>query len=195
MLEGDHIGSRLVERWRNLTVTRFFERQQQNSSNRKDGDPHRHVTGTCRHVMEKHCRTDYQYENTCIQRTTCCFELYALGWFWLIFTLNAKNLDRSYSSFQTLEYATWFSCVNDGLWTEPLISHRFSHDSCTSQPCYWVCLFSTALTSTDSRRVSHKINTTACRNSTIFPKRNRLASSLWTWAGGPMHYTVDQKRL
>ena len=29
----------------------------------RDGDSHRHVNGTCRHVMEKHCRTDYQYEN------------------------------------------------------------------------------------------------------------------------------------
>ena len=62
------IGSRLFERGRNLTVIRFFERQQQNSASRKDGDPHRHFTGTCRHVMEKHCRTDYQYENSCTAR-------------------------------------------------------------------------------------------------------------------------------
>ena len=33
---------------------------------RKDGDLHRHLTGTSRHVMEKHCRTDYQYGNSCI---------------------------------------------------------------------------------------------------------------------------------
>ena len=65
------IGSRLVERSRNLTVPRFFERQQQNSANGNDGDPHRYVTGTCRHVMEKHCRTDHQCENSCIfLRTT-----------------------------------------------------------------------------------------------------------------------------
>ena len=31
------------------------------SSLKKDGDLHRHVTGTC-----QHCRIDYQYENSCI---------------------------------------------------------------------------------------------------------------------------------
>ena len=61
------IGWTLVKRWRNLTVARFFEWQQQNSANRQDGDPHRLVTSTCRHIMEKHCRTDYQYENSCTQ--------------------------------------------------------------------------------------------------------------------------------
>ena len=77
------IGWTLVERWRNLIVSskiqpirktaipidtspaRFFERQQQNSASKKDGHPHQHVTGTYRHVIEKHCRTDNQYENSC----------------------------------------------------------------------------------------------------------------------------------
>ena len=54
------IGWTLVERWSNPTVARFFERQQQNSTKRKNGDPHRRVTGKCGHVTEKHCRTDYQ---------------------------------------------------------------------------------------------------------------------------------------
>ena len=40
------IGSRLVERWRNLTVPRCFELKQQNPANGKDSDPHRHVTDT-----------------------------------------------------------------------------------------------------------------------------------------------------
>ena len=61
------IASRMVECWCHLTVTRFFEPQQQNSANRKDGDLHRHVTSMCLHVMEKHCRTDYQFENSCTQ--------------------------------------------------------------------------------------------------------------------------------
>ena len=26
---------------------------------------HRHITGTCRHIMGKHCRTDNHYENSC----------------------------------------------------------------------------------------------------------------------------------
>ena len=49
-------------------MARFFEWQQQNSASRKDGDPHRYVTGTYRHIMEKRCRTDYQHENNCTPR-------------------------------------------------------------------------------------------------------------------------------
>ena len=44
-----------------------------------------------------------------IQRTACCFELHVLGWFGVIFTINAKNLDSGYSSLQTAktgEYVT-----------------------------------------------------------------------------------------
>ena len=36
----------------------------------KDGDSPRQVTGMCLHVMEKHCRTDYQYENSCVKIVT-----------------------------------------------------------------------------------------------------------------------------
>ena len=55
-----------------------------------------------------------------------------------------------------------------------------------SQPCYWVCLFFSTLTSTNNTRVSHQTNTTACRNSTVSPKLSHVASLFWTWAGGPM---------
>ena len=35
--------------------------------------------------------------------------------------------------------------------------------------------------------VSHKINTSACRNFTVSPKLSRVtSSSCWTWAGGPL---------
>ena len=59
------IGWTLFKRWRNLTIAQFFEWQKYNSAIRKAGDPYWHVTGTCRHVTEKHCRTYYQYENSC----------------------------------------------------------------------------------------------------------------------------------
>ena len=37
-----------------------------------------------------------------IQLTACCFEPHVLGWFRVdFFTMNAKNLDSGYSSFQT----------------------------------------------------------------------------------------------
>ena len=68
MLQGDHILSHWLNAGRTLTQSNrpsIFRTTATNSDNRKDSDPHRLVTGTCRHVMEKHCRTDYQYENSC----------------------------------------------------------------------------------------------------------------------------------
>ena len=39
----------------------------------------------------------------------------------------------------------------------------------------------------DCTRVSHKTNTSACRNSTVSPKLSRVtSSSRWTWARGPL---------
>ena len=63
MLEGCHLLSHSINVGRTLRQSprpRFFERQQQNSANRKHGDSHRHVTSTSGHVTEKHCRTNYQ---------------------------------------------------------------------------------------------------------------------------------------
>ena len=62
--------------------------------------------------------------------------------------------------------------------------------SVTSQPCCCICLFFTAFTWTnytrvsgDCTRVSHNTNTSACRNSTVSPKRSPVtSSSRWTWA-------------
>ena len=45
-------------------------------------------------LIEPFCRFQLN-----IQRAACCFELHVLGWFGLIFTINAKNLDSGYSSF------------------------------------------------------------------------------------------------
>ena len=63
----NHLLSHWLNVGRTLTqsISRFFERQQHNSANRKDSDPYGHVTGTCRHVIERHCRTDNQYDNRC----------------------------------------------------------------------------------------------------------------------------------
>ena len=47
-------------------------------------------------LIEPFCRFQLKKE-----RTACCFELRALVGFGLIFTINAKNLDSGYSSFQT----------------------------------------------------------------------------------------------
>ena len=47
-------------------------------------------------LIEPFCRFQLN-----IQRKACCFELHVLGWFWVVFTINAKNLDSGYSSFQT----------------------------------------------------------------------------------------------
>ena len=51
-------------------------------------------------LIEPFCRFQLN-----IQRTACYFELHVLGWFEvdlrLIFTINAKNLDSGYPSFQT----------------------------------------------------------------------------------------------
>ena len=46
-----------------------FQRPPENPPNKKDGDPHWHITGTCRHVMGKHCWTDY------IMKIAVTFEL------------------------------------------------------------------------------------------------------------------------
>ena len=47
-------------------------------------------------LIEPFCRFQLKKE-----RTACCFELRVLVWFWVDFTINAKNLDSGYSSFQT----------------------------------------------------------------------------------------------
>ena len=60
----------LAERWLNVDATwlllHFSNGSNKIGATKKDGDPHRHDTGTYQHVMDKHCRTDYQYENSCI---------------------------------------------------------------------------------------------------------------------------------
>ena len=47
-------------------------------------------------LIEPFCRFQLN-----IQKTACYFELHVLGWFEADFTINAKNLDSGYSSFQT----------------------------------------------------------------------------------------------
>ena len=60
------VGWTLIERWRNLTVSQFFEWHWVDPANRKEWNFHQHVTGTCWHIMGKHCRTDDHYENSCV---------------------------------------------------------------------------------------------------------------------------------
>ena len=47
------------------------------------------------HLIEPFCRFQLN-----IQRTACYFDLHVLGWFEVDFTINAKNPDSGYSSFQ-----------------------------------------------------------------------------------------------
>ena len=81
-----------------------------------------------------------------------------------------------------------FSCVNNGLWTEPLIIYSFLHNFLGHITALLLRMFIfTAFTSTNCTRVSHKTNTTACSNSTVSPKLSRVSSSSrWTWAVEPL---------
>ena len=87
---------------------------------------------------------------------------------------------------------------NNGLWTGPLIIYLVSYDFL----CYSTALLSRMFiflqtftwtnytrvsVSVDCTRVSHKTNTSVCRNSTVSPKLSRFtSSSRWTWARGPL---------
>ena len=125
------IGWTLVERWRNLTVAWFFERQQQNSANRKDGDPHRHVTGTCRHVIEKHCRTDNQYENSCMYEDTSS-HLWNL--FHKIMT-ESKPLKAGVKLLNVIDSTSWFSPTTSLFFSnEAKINNILNQQCCTIWP-------------------------------------------------------------
>ena len=65
LVGGDHFLCHWLSTVQALTQSdrrTIFEWQKHNSANWKATDTYRHVTGTCRHVTEKHC---CQYENSC----------------------------------------------------------------------------------------------------------------------------------
>ena len=66
------MGDHLLSHWPNVdrTLTQssrrsIFRTAATEFTQREDDNPHRHVTDTYRHVMEKHFRTDHQYKNSC----------------------------------------------------------------------------------------------------------------------------------
>ena len=69
MLEGDHFLSHWLKVGRTLTQTNLPSIFRTTAAKLSQWE--RRVTGTCRHVMEKHCRTDYHCENSCTDRRTC----------------------------------------------------------------------------------------------------------------------------
>ena len=69
----------------------------------------------------------------------------------------------------------------NGMRSEPLIIYPFSHDFFFPITALQLAVL---LFYSFDQRVLHKTNTIACRNSTVFPRPSRGASSLWTNAGG-----------